>query len=217
MATRELKDSTSLATTALYGVAKLAADGGTTAGTVVQATDARLTDARTPTAHATSHHTAGTDALAAADIGAQPADSDLTDIAALTPSNDDVLQRKAGAWTNRTLAQLSTDLALNPMTTQDDLIVGGVSGAPARLAKGADGQVLTVDPTTHHLVWATPSGGGGALTVEEVDGTPTDSAVTKIIFPNGTLSIISHEATYTPAGGGGQSAAESLFLARNYH
>jgi hypothetical protein len=45
----------------------------------------------------------------------------------------------------------------NPMTTQDDLIVGGVAGAPARLAKGTDGQVLTVDPSTHHLVWATPA------------------------------------------------------------
>jgi hypothetical protein len=47
----------------------------------------------------------------------------------------------------------------NPMTTQDDLIVGGASGAAARLAKGTDGQVLTVDPTTHHLVWATPASG----------------------------------------------------------
>jgi hypothetical protein len=48
----------------------------------------------------------------------------------------------------------------NPMTTQDDVIVGGaVTGgvaAPARLGKGTDGQVLTVDPTTHHLLWATP-------------------------------------------------------------
>ncbi len=47
----------------------------------------------------------------------------------------------------------------NPMTTAADLIVGGVAGAPARLAKGSDGQVLTVDPTTHLLVWATPSSG----------------------------------------------------------
>lgn len=30
----------------------------------------------------------------------------------LTGSNDDVIQRKAGAWTNRSLAQLKTDLAL---------------------------------------------------------------------------------------------------------
>ena len=48
----------------------------------------------------------------------------------------------------------------NPMTTQDDVIVGGVPvggvAPPARLGKGTDGQVLTVDPTTHHLLWATP-------------------------------------------------------------
>jgi len=36
------------ATTSTYGVAQLAADGGTTAGTVVQATDARLSNARNP-------------------------------------------------------------------------------------------------------------------------------------------------------------------------
>lgn len=44
--------------------------------------------------------------------GKQPLDQDLTDIAALAPTNNDVVQRKAGAWTNRTPAQLKTDLAL---------------------------------------------------------------------------------------------------------
>jgi hypothetical protein len=42
----------------------------------------------------------------------QPLDADLTAIAALSPTNDDILQRKAGAWTNRTPAQLKSDLAL---------------------------------------------------------------------------------------------------------
>ena len=37
-------------------------------------------------------------------------DSDLTAIAALSPSNDDIIQRKTGAWVNRTLAHLITDL-----------------------------------------------------------------------------------------------------------
>jgi WD40 repeat protein len=36
----------------------------------------------------------------------------LTEISDLTPSNDDVLQVKSGVWTNRTPAQLKTDLAL---------------------------------------------------------------------------------------------------------
>jgi|GEM_PF-1529055 len=44
--------------------------------------------------------------------GKQAANADLTAIAGLSPTNDDVLQRKAGAWTNRTPAQLKTDLAL---------------------------------------------------------------------------------------------------------
>lgn len=46
---------------------------GTTATTAAAGDDARLSDARTPTAHASTHHTAGSDPLAAADIGAEPA------------------------------------------------------------------------------------------------------------------------------------------------
>ncbi len=52
----------------------------------------------------------------------QPLDSDLTAIAALNPSNDDVVQRKAGAWTNRTPVQVKTDLAL----TKSDVGLGNV-------------------------------------------------------------------------------------------
>lgn len=42
----------------------------------------------------------------------QPLATGLTQIAGLSPSNDDILQRKAGAWTNRTMADLKTDLSL---------------------------------------------------------------------------------------------------------
>lgn len=51
--------------------------------------------------------------------------------------------------------------------------------------------------------WQQYGPGGGALTVEEADGSPSDGAVTKLVFPNGTLAIAAHVATYTPAGGGG--------------
>lgn len=44
--------------------------------------------------------------------GFQPLDSDLTSIAGLTPSNDDFLQRKSGAWSNRTIAQIKSDLGI---------------------------------------------------------------------------------------------------------
>lgn len=43
----------------------------------------------------------------------QPLDSDLTTIAGLTPTDGDILQRVAGAWANRTTAQLKTSLSLS--------------------------------------------------------------------------------------------------------
>lgn len=69
--------------------------------------------------------------------GKQNLDSDLTSIAGLSPSNDDIIQRKAGAWANRTIAQLKTDLAIG----QSD-----VSGLATLLALGfyyADGTTST--------------------------------------------------------------------------
>lgn len=95
---------------------------GTTSSTVAAGDDSRLSDARTPTAHAASHGVGQSDAvtvaqsqvtgLAASLAALQPLDADLTAIAGLTPTNDDIVQRKAGAWTNRTIAQLKTDLAI---------------------------------------------------------------------------------------------------------
>lgn len=41
----------------------------------------------------------------------------------------------------------------NPMTTLDDLIVGGAAGAAARLGKGVSATVLTIDPATGHVAW----------------------------------------------------------------
>lgn len=58
--------------------------------------------------------------LDTADLGVtvQGYDGDLAAIAGLSPTNDDIIQRKAGAWTNRTLAQLLADLlpAFGPYT-----------------------------------------------------------------------------------------------------
>lgn len=72
------------------------------------------------------------------------------------------------------LASMTGGMA-NPMTTLDDIIVGGSSGAPGRLAKGADGAVLTVDPSTHHVAWDAPVG-----TLELTDGITDLTGVTKI-------------------------------------
>lgn len=54
------------ATTSSRGAVQLAADGGTTAGQAVQANDGRLSNARTPTAHASTHQHGGSDEISTA-------------------------------------------------------------------------------------------------------------------------------------------------------
>lgn len=52
----------------------------------------------------------------------------------------------------------------NPMTTSGDIIIGGSSGTPTRLAAGTDTHVLTL--SSGAPVWAAPSGGGGGSSPE---------------------------------------------------
>jgi hypothetical protein len=91
---------------------------GIATGATANSSDATLLNRAnhtgTQTAATISDFSTAADARITAATGAsiQPIDSDLTAIAALAPANDDVIQRKAGAWTNRTPAQLKTDLAL---------------------------------------------------------------------------------------------------------
>jgi len=75
------------------------------------------------TLYATSSHThaqSDVTGLVAALEALQPLDADLTAIAALTPTDDDILQRKSWSWINRTLAQLKTDLSLNNVDNTSD-------------------------------------------------------------------------------------------------
>lgn len=86
------------ATTSATGVVELATDGETASGVVVQGNDARLSNARTPSAHAASHEDGGGDELELAqsqitglvtDLAAkQPLDADLTAIAGVTSASD---------------------------------------------------------------------------------------------------------------------------------
>jgi len=51
----------------------------------------------------------------------------------------------------------------NPMTTAGDLIIGGTSGAPGRLAAGASGYVLTSNGSGAAPSWQAGGGGGGGF------------------------------------------------------
>lgn len=128
----------SVADTGGKTVVTISGGGGGGGGTVDTANSpnagefARFTDADTIEGRTKAETQAdldlevGTDFLSPAAIAAayQPLDSDLTAIAALTPSNDDFVQRKAGAWANRTVAQVKTDLSLSGSNTGDQDLSG---------------------------------------------------------------------------------------------
>lgn len=65
------------ATTAATGVVELATDGEVAANVVVQGNDSRLSNARTPTAHAASHQSGGTDSIKLDDLAAPDDNTDL--------------------------------------------------------------------------------------------------------------------------------------------
>lgn len=88
----------------------------TTADVADSADKRYVTDAQRTVIQNTSGTNTGDQDLS----GKQDADADLTVIAGLSPANDDVLQRKAGSWINRTIAQLKVDLAVNNVDNTSD-------------------------------------------------------------------------------------------------
>lgn len=142
------------------------ADTGTGAANVIVGSDARLTDARTPTAHTHSGADIVSATVATARLGSGTADASTflrgdqtwatpSGIADPGGSNDDFLQRKSGAWAARTIAQVKTDLGVNTGI----IIAGGMwvaaSSATAFTSVGSGGTVgITMADSTATNAWA---------------------------------------------------------------
>jgi hypothetical protein len=72
-----------------------------------------------------------------------------------------VFQGAEYGWVNVTEIGAGAGGMENPMTAVGDMIVGGVDGAPARLAKGAALQVLRMNADATAQEYVDPAGGGG--------------------------------------------------------
>lgn len=83
----------------------------------------------------------------------------------------------------------------NPMTTAGDIIIGGTSGAPTRLAKGTDGQVLTL--ASGVPAWAAASGGTSPYAFYKLDAASvgfTKTAAETISIKAGTYVVVGSTA-----------------------
>ena len=133
---------------------------------------------------------------AATQTGDHKVSVDGTDVA-------NYLENKIEAGTNVSITKSSGKLVisstdtgmLNPMTDVGDLIIGGTSGAPTRLAKGYQGQVLKVGASS--LEWAADTGFAnpmeeqGDLIVGSYDGVASRlpiGTVNQFLFSNGTTA-----------------------------
>lgn len=77
-------------------------------------------------------------------------------------SNHLIVTLSSGSTIDAGEIQVSGGMS-NPMTTQGDIIVGGASGTPSRLAKGTAGQVLAMNSDATGLEWTNAGGGGGSF------------------------------------------------------
>ncbi len=112
---------------------------GNSAGTAAQGNDARLSDSRTPTAHASTHATGGTDAITPANIGALAVGGTAADVnpagtaiaAALgAKANDNAVVKLTGNQTIAGTKTFSTAIAVSSGGT------GGTTQSAARIGLG---------------------------------------------------------------------------------
>ncbi len=153
-------------------------------------------------------------------------DADLDDIAALTPTNDDIVQRKAGHWTNRTMAQLISDLAalgttFQPLDSDLTAIAALTTTSFGRgLLTAANAAGLGITASDVGALGATAAAGGdlagnypnptigsAKVTVAKLAAAVTLDAIATANATGADISMNSHKITNLTNGSGAQDAA----------
>jgi hypothetical protein len=147
-------------------------------------------------------------AQAAADATKQPLDADLTTIAGLAATTDNVIQSVGSAWASRTPAQVKATLAL----TKSDVGLGSVDNTadaskPVSTAQAA-ADALKADKTTS-IATTAPLTGGGDLSASRTLAVNTFGAAQAGVVPlsgGGTANFLRADGVWAPppaSGGGG--------------
>lgn len=150
-------------------------------GNVELATSAEM-NAGTDTVRVPSVKTVADYVIAATAGGGGALDADLVAIAALVPVNNDIIQRKSGAWTNRTPAQLKVDLGLD--------LVNNTSDATKNNA------VAVLTNKTLDFDFATTGNAADNIPYEAIPGLAGDLAT--IPESTGILRYVKHNGTAYP-------------------
>ena len=78
----------------------------------------------------------------------------------------------------------------NPMTTEGDIIYGGSSGTPTRLAAGTSGYILQTNGSSSAPTWVANTGGGGGMTLIASQVLSTTTASVTFSSIPGTYNIL---------------------------
>jgi hypothetical protein len=180
---------------------------GTSSTTAAVGNDSRLSDARTPTAHASTHATGSSDPLAASDIGAVPASRQVIAGTGLTGGGALTADRTltVAYGTSSTTAARGDDARLSDTRTPTDGTVTDAkvaSGAAIALSKLATNPVARANHTGTQL----------AATVSDFDTQVRTSRLDQMAAAGADVALGSHKLTGVTDPGSAQDAATKNYV-----